>query len=127
MMRSMRAIVKPVFYVLAISFIAWLALGQVTDILGGGKDVVLKVEGEVEGPPPATPAAGAAGGHLSNQRPVRHHEVAALSVECGTRVYQPDRAAVPRVPPAAQAAGVPHRGCVRLRRQALAHLARSAR
>src|SRR5437016_2912731 len=47
MMRSMRAIVKPVFYVLAISFIAWLALGQVTDILGGGKDVVLKVEGEV--------------------------------------------------------------------------------
>src|SRR5947207_116205 len=47
MMRSMRAIVKPVFYVLAISFVAWLALGQVTDILGGGKDVVLKVEGEV--------------------------------------------------------------------------------
>src|SRR5207249_912481 len=38
---------KPVFYVLAISFVAWLALGQVTDILGGGKDVVLKVEGEV--------------------------------------------------------------------------------
>src|SRR5213076_1423277 len=47
MMRSMRAIVKPVFYVLAISFVAWLALGQVTDILGGGKDVVLKVNGEV--------------------------------------------------------------------------------
>src|SRR6266700_1673209 len=47
MMRSMRAIVKPVFYVLAISFIAWLAIGQVTDILGGGKDVVLKVNGEV--------------------------------------------------------------------------------
>jgi len=47
MMRSMRAIVKPVFYVLAISFVAWLAIGQVTDILGGGKDVVLKVNGEV--------------------------------------------------------------------------------
>src|SRR5256884_8463 len=47
MMRSMRAIVKPVFYVLAISFVAWLALGQVTDILGGGRDVVLRVEGEV--------------------------------------------------------------------------------
>jgi len=47
MMRSMRAIVKPVFYILAISFVAWLAIGQVTDILGGGKDVVLKVNGEV--------------------------------------------------------------------------------
>ena len=47
MMRSMRAIVKPVFYVLAVSFVAWLAIGQVTDILGGGKDVVLKVNGEV--------------------------------------------------------------------------------
>src|SRR5438105_1370358 len=47
MMRSMRAIVKPVFYVLAISFVAWLASGQVTDILGGGKEVVLKVNGEV--------------------------------------------------------------------------------
>src|SRR5213079_166967 len=47
MMRSMRVIVKPVFYVLAISFVAWLAIGQVTDILGGGKDVVLKVNGEV--------------------------------------------------------------------------------
>src|SRR5438128_3237805 len=47
MMRSMRAIVKPVFYVLAISFIAWLAIGQVTDILGGGRDVVRKVDGEV--------------------------------------------------------------------------------
>src|SRR5438045_8751110 len=46
MMRSMRAIVKPVFYVLAISFVAWLALGQVTDILGGGKELVRKVEGE---------------------------------------------------------------------------------
>src|SRR5256884_6110744 len=47
MMRSMRSIVKPVFCVLAISFIGWLALGQVTDILGGGRDVVLRVEGEV--------------------------------------------------------------------------------
>jgi peptidyl-prolyl cis-trans isomerase D len=47
MMRSMRALMKPVFYVLVVTFVAWLAIGQVTDILGGGKDVVLKVNGEV--------------------------------------------------------------------------------
>ncbi|HVH08728.1 MAG TPA: SurA N-terminal domain-containing protein, partial [Gemmatimonadales bacterium] len=43
----MRAIVKPVFYVLAISFVGWLVFGQVQDILGGGKDVVLKIDGDV--------------------------------------------------------------------------------
>ena len=47
MMRSMRKIVTPVFSVLVVSFVAWLGIGQVTDILGGGKDVVLKVNGEV--------------------------------------------------------------------------------
>src|SRR5216684_585009 len=47
MMRSMRAITKPVFFVVAISFIGWMAYGQVSDIIGGGRDVVLKVDGEV--------------------------------------------------------------------------------
>src|SRR2546426_786021 len=47
MMRSMRAIYKPVFFIVAVTFIGWLAYGQVTDILGGGRDVVLKVNGQV--------------------------------------------------------------------------------
>src|SRR5213593_1190653 len=47
MMRSMRAIYKPVFVIVATTFIGWLAYGQVTDILGGGRDVVLKVNGQV--------------------------------------------------------------------------------
>src|SRR2546422_7256490 len=47
MMRSMRAIYKPVFVIVATTFIGWLAYGQVTDILGGGRDVVLKVNGEI--------------------------------------------------------------------------------
>src|SRR5437588_148262 len=47
MMRSMRVIYKPVFVVVAVSFIGWLAYGQVTDILGGGRDVVLKVNGQI--------------------------------------------------------------------------------
>src|SRR5258708_4238030 len=47
MMRSMRAITKPVFFVVAITFIGWMAYGQVSDIVGGGRDVVLKVDGEV--------------------------------------------------------------------------------
>src|SRR5216683_3176338 len=47
MMRSMRAITKPVFFVVAITFIGWMAYGQVSDIIGGGRDVVLKVDGEV--------------------------------------------------------------------------------
>src|SRR5216684_4159262 len=47
MMRAMREITKPVFWVVAISFIGWMAYGQITDIVGGGKDVVLKVDGTV--------------------------------------------------------------------------------
>src|SRR6266699_5028979 len=47
MMRAMRVIYKPVFVVVAVTFIGWLAYGQVTDILGGGRDVVLKVNGEI--------------------------------------------------------------------------------
>lgn len=47
MMRKMREIARPVFWVVAISFIGWLAYGQVTEIIGGGQDVVLKVNGEV--------------------------------------------------------------------------------
>src|SRR5213080_3655852 len=46
MMRAMRVIYKPVFVVVAVTFIGWLAYGQVTDILGGGRDVVLKVNGQ---------------------------------------------------------------------------------
>ena len=47
MMRAMREITKPVFWVVAISFIGWMAYGQVSDIFAGGKDVVLKVDGVV--------------------------------------------------------------------------------
>ena len=47
MMRAMREITKPVFWVVAITFIGWMAYGQVSDILGGGRDVVLKVDGVV--------------------------------------------------------------------------------
>ena len=47
MMRTMREITKPVFFVLVISFVGWLAYGQVTEFIGGAKDVVLKVDGEV--------------------------------------------------------------------------------
>ena len=47
MMRAMREITKPVFWVVAISFIGWMAYGQVQDILGGGRDVVLKVDGTI--------------------------------------------------------------------------------
>src|SRR5438093_223192 len=45
MMRAMRVIHKPLF--VAVTFIGWLAYGQVTDILGGGRDVVLKVNGQI--------------------------------------------------------------------------------
>jgi len=45
MMRTMRQIAPVVFWVVAITFIGWLAYGQVTEILGGGRDVVLKVNG----------------------------------------------------------------------------------
>src|SRR2546422_10491142 len=47
MMRAMREITKPVFWVVAVSFIGWMAYGQITDIVGGGKDVVLKGDGTV--------------------------------------------------------------------------------
>src|SRR6184192_4175498 len=47
MMRAMREITKPVFWVVAITFIGWMAYGQVSDIIGGGRDVVLKVDGTV--------------------------------------------------------------------------------
>jgi len=47
MMRAMREITKPVFWVVAITFIGWMAYGQVSDILGGGRDVVLKVDGTI--------------------------------------------------------------------------------
>ncbi|HEU5262061.1 MAG TPA: peptidyl-prolyl cis-trans isomerase [Gemmatimonadales bacterium] len=42
----MRQIAKPVFWVVAIAFVGWLAYGQVTEIIGVGADVVLKVNGE---------------------------------------------------------------------------------
>src|ERR1700688_4727455 len=45
MMRTMREIAKPVFWVVSITFIGWLAYGQVTEIFSGGRDVVLKVNG----------------------------------------------------------------------------------
>ncbi len=47
MMRAMREITKPVFWIVAVTFIGWMAYGQVQDLLAGGKDVVLKVNGEV--------------------------------------------------------------------------------
>ncbi len=45
MMRTMRANAKWVFYILAFSFVGWLAYGQVTEILGPGANVVLKING----------------------------------------------------------------------------------
>ena len=45
MLRSMRAHAKWVFYILAVSFIAWLAIGQVMSILGPRGNVVLRVNG----------------------------------------------------------------------------------
>ncbi|HEV2750242.1 MAG TPA: SurA N-terminal domain-containing protein [Gemmatimonadales bacterium] len=47
MIRAMKSITKPVFWVVAISFIGWMAYGQVQDFVQGGKDVVLKVDGTV--------------------------------------------------------------------------------
>ena len=43
MLRLMRAQSKWVFYILAFTFVGWLAYGQVMDILGTGGNVVLKV------------------------------------------------------------------------------------
>jgi parvulin-like peptidyl-prolyl isomerase len=47
MLRAMREITKPVFWIVAITFVGWMAYGQVTDFIAGGKDVVLKVDGDV--------------------------------------------------------------------------------
>src|SRR5467141_4987907 len=47
MMRAMRWYAKSIFWVVAITFIGWMAYGQVTDIVGGGRDVVLKVDGTI--------------------------------------------------------------------------------
>jgi parvulin-like peptidyl-prolyl isomerase len=44
-MRTMHANAKWVFYILAISFVAWLAIGQVMSILGPSGNVVLRVNG----------------------------------------------------------------------------------
>ena len=46
MLRQMRAISKYVFWVIAITFIGWLAYGQVQDILAGSRDTVLKVNSD---------------------------------------------------------------------------------
>ncbi|HET9385399.1 MAG TPA: SurA N-terminal domain-containing protein [Gemmatimonadales bacterium] len=43
MLRLMRAQSKWVFYILAIAFVGWLAVGQVMEILGPGGNVILKV------------------------------------------------------------------------------------
>ena len=45
MLRSMRANAKWIFYILAIAFVAWLAIGQVMSILGPSGNVVLRVNG----------------------------------------------------------------------------------
>lgn len=45
MLRTMRANAKWVFYILAFSFIGWLAVGQVMDIMGPSGSVVLRVNG----------------------------------------------------------------------------------
>ena len=43
MLRTMRANAKWVFYILAVAFVGWLAIGQVMEILGPGGNVVLRV------------------------------------------------------------------------------------
>lgn len=43
MLRLMRAQSKWVFYILAVAFVGWLAVGQVMEILGPGGNVILKV------------------------------------------------------------------------------------
>ena len=45
MLRTMRANAKWIFYILAISFVVWLAVGQVMSILGPSGNVVLRVNG----------------------------------------------------------------------------------
>jgi len=46
MLRTMRANAKWVFYILAIAFVLWLAIGQVMSILGPSGSVVLRVNGD---------------------------------------------------------------------------------
>lgn len=46
MLRTMRSNAKWVFYILAVAFIGWLAIGQVSEILGTSGNVVLKVNGK---------------------------------------------------------------------------------
>src|SRR6266571_1525697 len=46
MLRSMRANAKWIFYILAIAFVLWLAIGQVMSILGPSGNVVLRVNGK---------------------------------------------------------------------------------
>lgn len=46
MLRTMRSNAKWIFYILAIAFIGWLAIGQVSSILGTSANVVLKVNGK---------------------------------------------------------------------------------
>ena len=46
MLRTMRANAKYVFYILAGSFVLWLAVGQVMSILGPSANVVLRVNGK---------------------------------------------------------------------------------
>jgi len=45
MLRTMRANTKWVFYILAVAFVAWLAVGQVMEIFGATGNVVLRVNG----------------------------------------------------------------------------------
>ncbi len=45
MLREMRAISKYIFWVVAVTFIGWLAYGQVQEILSGSRDMVLKIDG----------------------------------------------------------------------------------
>ena len=46
MLRTMRSNAKWVFYILAIAFVGWLAVGQVMSILGPSGSVVLRVNGK---------------------------------------------------------------------------------
>jgi len=43
MMRSMRANAKWIFYILAVAFVGWLAIGQVMEIFGATGNIVLRV------------------------------------------------------------------------------------
>lgn len=45
MMRAMRANAKYVFFILAFTFIGWMAYGQVQDIMTPGQNVALKING----------------------------------------------------------------------------------